>query len=159
MTCTLRILPGEGRPAAPKDGPPRRVYEALAVMWEAEVVSARRMTALAERLPDPRERARVMVLAAFCRAHASRLHARLAKRAGPVPVVDESHVSTTIHVALRDEADFARRMADRYEMLVELARQHSDLSTAWVAELNRTEEEDRARELMTLAAKHAAVKS
>ncbi|GEL75661.1 hypothetical protein [Myxococcus virescens] len=109
------------------------------------------MTALAERLQDPRARARVMVLAAFCRAHASRLHARLATRRGPLPVATESHGGATIGVALKDEANFARRMADRYEVLAELARQHSDLQSAWVAELNRTEEQDRARELMMLA--------
>ncbi|MFP2901105.1 hypothetical protein [Corallococcus sp. 4LFB] len=32
-----------------------------------------------------------------------------------------------------------------------MARQHADLSSAWVCELNRTEEQDRARELLALA--------
>ncbi|WNZ65356.1 hypothetical protein QEG98_18050 [Myxococcus sp. MxC21-1] len=67
-----------------------RLAAALAAAWEAEVVSARRMTALAERIADARVRARLMVLAAFCRAHASRLLARLAALGrGPLPVPPE----------------------------------------------------------------------
>ena len=54
-----------------------RLAAALAAAWESEVVSARRMTMLAERLGDSRGRARLMVLAAFCRAHASRLLAHI----------------------------------------------------------------------------------
>jgi hypothetical protein len=98
----------------------------LAAAWEAEVVSARRMTALAERIGDARVRARLMVLAAFCRAHASRLLARLAALGrGPLPVPPED-------IELDPDTIL-------------------ELSSAWVCELNRTEEQDRARELLALA--------
>jgi hypothetical protein len=130
-----------------------RLAAALAAAWESEVVSARRMTMLAERLGDSRGRARLMVLAAFCRAHASRLLARLAALGrGPLPVPPEEltlDVDTVLE--LRREGAFARASAARYESTAELARQHADLSSAWVCELNRTEEQDRARELFALA--------
>jgi hypothetical protein len=126
---------------------------ALAAAWEAEVVSARRMTALAERVGDPRARARLMVLAAFCRAHASRLLARLAALGrGPLPVPPEDvEVGEDLAHELRREGAFARTAATRYEGTAEMARQHADLSSAWVCELNRTEEQDRSRELLSLA--------
>jgi hypothetical protein len=126
---------------------------ALAAAWESEVVSARRMTMLAERLGDSRGRARLMVLAAFCRAHASRLLARLAALGrGPLPVPpEEITLDGDTVLELRREGAFARASAARYESTAELARQHADLSSAWVCELNRTEEQDRARELFALA--------
>jgi hypothetical protein len=130
-----------------------RLAAALAAAWESEVVSARRMTMLAERLGDSRGRARLMVLAAFCRAHASRLLARLAALGrGPLPVPPEELTLDADTVReLRREGAFARASAARYEATAELARQHADLSSAWVCELNRTEEQDRSRELLALA--------
>ncbi len=130
-----------------------RLAAALAAAWESEVVSARRMTMLAERLGDSRGRARLMVLAAFCRAHASRLLARLAALGrGPLPVPpEEISLDEDTVMELRREGAFARASAARYESTAELARQHADLSSAWVCELNRTEEQDRARELFALA--------
>jgi hypothetical protein len=130
-----------------------RLAAALAAAWESEVVSARRMTMLAERLGDSRGRARLMVLAAFCRAHASRLLARLAALGrGPLPVPpEEINLDVDTVMELRREGAFARASAARYESTAELARQHADLSSAWVCELNRTEEQDRSRELFTLA--------
>lgn len=130
-----------------------RLAAALAAAWESEVVSARRMTMLAERLGDSRGRARLMVLAAFCRAHASRLLARLAALGrGPLPVPpEEIELDEDTVMELRREGAFARASAVRYESTAELARQHADLSSAWVCELNRTEEQDRARELFALA--------
>ncbi|KFA92327.1 hypothetical protein Q664_16105 [Archangium violaceum Cb vi76] len=130
-----------------------RLAAALAAAWESEVVSARRMTMLAERLGDSRGRARLMVLAAFCRAHASRLLARLAALGrGPLPVPpEEITLDEDTVMELRREGAFARASAARYESTAELARQHADLSSAWVCELNRTEEQDRARELFALA--------
>ncbi len=130
-----------------------RLAAALAAAWESEVVSARRMTMLAERLGDSRGRARLMVLAAFCRAHASRLLARLAALGrGPLPVPpEEITLDDDTVLELRREGAFARASAARYESTAELARQHADLSSAWVCELNRTEEQDRARELFALA--------
>ncbi|WP_395847478.1 hypothetical protein [Cystobacter fuscus] len=111
------------------------------------------MTMLAERLGDSRGRARLMVLAAFCRAHASRLLARLAALGrGPLPVPPEDITLDDDTVReLRREGAFARASAARYEATAELARQHADLSSAWVCELNRTEEQDRSRELLALA--------
>jgi hypothetical protein len=111
------------------------------------------MTMLAERLGDSRGRARLMVLAAFCRAHASRLLARLAALGrGPLPVPPEEITLDEDTVReLRREGSFARASAARYEATAELARQHADLSSAWVCELNRTEEQDRSRELLALA--------
>ena len=130
-----------------------RLAAALAAAWESEVVSARRMTMLAERLGDSRGRARLMVLAAFCRAHASRLLARLAALGrGPLPVPpEEIFLDEDTVRELRREGSFARASAARYEATAELARQHADLSSAWVCELNRTEEQDRSRELLALA--------
>lgn len=130
-----------------------RLAAALAAAWESEVVSARRMTMLAERLGDSRGRARLMVLAAFCRAHASRLLARLAALGrGPLPVPpEEITLDPDTIMELRREGAFARASAGRYESTAELARQHADLSSAWVCELNRTEEQDRSRELFALA--------
>jgi hypothetical protein len=135
-----------------------RLAAALAAAWESEVVSARRMTMLAERLNDSRGRARLMVLAAFCRAHASRLLARLAALGrGPLPVPpEEILLDADTVLELRREGAFARASAARYEATAELARQHADLSSAWVCELNRTEEQDRARELFALAEGAAA---
>jgi hypothetical protein len=94
-----------------------------------------------------------MVLAAFCRAHASRLLARLAALGrGPLPVPPEDiEIDPDIVLELRREGAFARASATRYESTAELARQHADLSSAWVCELNRTEEQDRSRELFALA--------
>ncbi|WP_233261251.1 hypothetical protein [Vitiosangium sp. GDMCC 1.1324] len=111
------------------------------------------MTMLAERLGDSRGRARLMVLAAFCRAHASRLLARLAALGrGPLPVPpEEISLDDDTVLELRREGAFARASATRYESTAELARQHADLSSAWVCELNRTEEQDRSRELFALA--------
>ncbi len=131
-----------------------RLAAALAAAWESEIVSARRMSALAERIAEPRARARLMVLAAFCRAHASRLLARLAALGrGPLPVPPEDiELNPDTVLELRREGAFARASAARYESTAEMARQHADLSSAWVCELNRTEEQDRARELFARAA-------
>lgn len=130
-----------------------RLAAALAASWEAEVESARLLDALSERMPDPRSRAKLRVLAAFCRAHASRLIARLsALGRGPLPVPRERELKQgSIAQLLLREAAFARASAAHYESTAQLARQQADLSSAWVCELNRTEEEDRAGELSALA--------
>ena len=131
-----------------------RLGAALAAAWESEVVSARLLDALAECHTDARARAKLRVLAAFCRAHASRLLARLsALGRGPLPVPREVDTVAPgeLGLLLLREAHFARVSAQRYEGLAQLARQHADLSSAWVCELNRTEELDRANELTHLA--------
>jgi hypothetical protein len=133
-----------------------RLAAALAAAWEAEVVSARTLTELAERVGDPRLGARLRVLAAFCRAHASRLLARLAALGrGPLPVPQDLDLDMDdIEGVLRKEAAFAKVCAGRYETLAQMARNQADLSSAWVCELNRTEEEDRALELVRLIEEH-----
>jgi len=130
-----------------------RLAAALAAAWEAEVVAARAMTLLADRSHDPRVRARLLVLAAFSRAHASRLLARLASLGrGPLPVPPaELVLADDWQQALQFEATNARGAASRYNSMASLARNEGDLSTAWVCELNRAEEEDRAGELVRLA--------
>ncbi|WNM70206.1 hypothetical protein [Myxococcus phage Mx1] len=131
----------------------KTVAAELLVAWEAETVSARRMTALAEKHPDSRTRARLMVLAAFCRAHASRLLARWNKMGVKVaPVVSQEDPEyRSLSAALRAESEFAAKMALRYSDYAERARAYSDLSSAWVFELNRSEEQDRSRELLALS--------
>jgi hypothetical protein len=130
-----------------------RLAASLAAAWEAEVVAARAMTLLSDRSHDPRVRARLLVLAAFSRAHASRLLARLASLGrGPLPVPPaELELSDDFHSALQFEAQNARAAAQRYASMATLARNEADLSTAWVCELNRAEEDDRASELTRLA--------
>lgn len=131
-----------------------RLAATLAAAWESEVVSARTLTALAELSNEPQVKARLMVLAAFCRAHASRLLARLSSLGrGPLPVPpSEEPLTADFTTELLKEANAARFSATRYEGMADLARREADLSSAWVCELNRSEEEDRAEELMRLAA-------
>jgi hypothetical protein len=130
-----------------------RLAAALAAAWEAEIISARTLTAISEKCQDVRLKARLLVLAAFCRAHASRLLARLsAMGRGPLPVPPEGiEADGDIRRALVEEAMAARSSAARYEEMAETARLQADYSSAWVCELNRAEEEDRASELMKLA--------
>lgn len=130
-----------------------RLAAALAAAWEAEVVSARTLAALGERFADPRLKARMRVLSSFCRAHASRLMARLsALGRGPLPVPPEDvEVEGDLAEMLRREAIAARTAALRYATMADLARSQADLSSAWVCELNRSEEEDRASELLELS--------
>lgn len=130
-----------------------RLAAALAAAWEAELVSAKTLSAIAEKCRDVRVRARLLVLAAFCRAHASRLLARLsAMGRGPMPVPPEAiEVDGDLRRLLAEEAAAARSSAARYEEMAETARQQADYSSAWVCELNRAEEEDRASELARLA--------
>src|SRR6218665_63456 len=121
-----------------------RLAAALAAAWESEVVSARRMTMLAQRLGDSRGRARLMVLAAFCRAHASRLLARLAALGrGPLPVPPHEPTPDDDTVReLRREGAFARASAARYESTAELARQHPHLSNPSLFYLHPTHQHD-----------------
>src|SRR4051812_45696419 len=93
-----------------------RLAASLAAAWEAELVSAKTLSAIAERSDDVRLKARLLVLSAFCRAHASRLLARLsAMGRGPLPVPpEEVEVETDLRRALVDEASSARSSAGRY---------------------------------------------
>lgn len=126
---------------------------ALATAWEAEVVAARRMTVLAGRLQDPRLRSRVLVQAAYCRAHASRLLSRLsAMGRGPLPVPPaELDLPSDARVALLLESKVAGDAAARYGAMAEGARAQGDISSAWICELNQAEELDRTEELRRIA--------
>jgi hypothetical protein len=130
-----------------------RLAAGLAAAWEAEVNAARTLGALAERIPFASHRARLLVLAAFCRAHASRLLARLtAMGRGPLPVPseDDELEEADLKEALDHEAKGARTAAARYAQLALMARSSGDVSSAWVCELNRSEEEERAKELLQM---------
>jgi hypothetical protein len=131
----------------------RRLSAALAAAWEAEVTAAQRMTALADRMPGTAFRSRLLVQSAFCRAHACRLLARLSTHGrGPLPVPEvPAEPSPVATEALLEEAMLARDAAARYGAAAELARQQGDLSSAWVCELNGTEESERATQLQAMA--------
>jgi hypothetical protein len=128
-----------------------RLAAGLAAAWEAEVVSAKTLSALAERAPDMKSRARLTVLAAFCRAHASRLLTRLADMGRvPLPVPDDVTIEGDLRHGLVHGSFAARSAATRYAAMADIARSRSDYSSAWVCELNRAEEEDCAEELMRM---------
>lgn len=146
---TLTVLRGEASGASPGA---RRLQALLAVAGRDSAEEARRMTALAERMGDPRIRARLMVLAAFCRAHSSRCLNRLDEAKVGMRCLSEAteggmHAMPT----LRQEAQSARALAARFEGMAALAREAGDMSTAWVCALNQTEEEDRFRILTAMA--------
>ena len=134
-----------------------RLAAALAAAWEAEVVAQRVMTELAETVQDRRCRSRLLVLSAVCQAHASRLLGRLASiGAGPLPVPpDDLEIPPDLGEALRKEGLRARCSAVRYAQVAETCRRTNDPAAAWVCELNRAEEEDRATELLAMAERAA----
>jgi len=131
----------------------RRLAAALAAAWEAEVTAAQRMAALAERVLAPPLRSRLLVLSAFSRAHACRLLARLSTNGRgplPVPAPDDDPPPGPLE-ALAEEARRAKDAANRYRAAADVARKLGDLSSAWVCELNGTEEGDRAAQLLAMA--------
>ena len=117
------------------------------------MTAAQRMSALADRVPGAAFRSRLLVQSAFCRAHACRLLARLSTQGrGPLPVPEVPDEPPPVAAeALLSEARLARDSAARYGAAAELARQQGDLSSAWVCELNGTEETERATQLMAMA--------
>jgi hypothetical protein len=135
-----------------------RLTASLAAAWEAEMLGVLALEMLAERAPDARVRARLNALAAGCQAHASRLLARMAAiGGGPLPVPpDDLEMPSDFSEAARLEAQRAKVSADRYASMASLARKAMDPSAAWVCELNRAEELDRAAELNELAARCGA---
>jgi hypothetical protein len=135
-----------------------RMTASLAAAWGAETVSVRTLEMLAERAPESRTRSRLSSLAAGCQAHASRLLARMAALGGgPLPVPpDQLELPDSYAEALAREAQKARLSAERYAQMANLARKAMDPSAAWVCELNRAEELDRAAELAELAQRAAA---
>src|SRR4051812_35658676 len=126
---SLGLLRAKGRVMGARHS---RLAAALAAAWESEVISARTLSALSERAVEPATRARLMVLAAFCRAHASRLLAPLSSLGrGPLPVPPQDvSVHHDLPTALLKEASFARQNAVRYESMADMARRDADLSSA-----------------------------
>ncbi len=130
-----------------------RLTASLAAAWGAEMLSVRALEYLAEVAPFPRAAARLTALATGCQAHASRLLARMAAAGGgPLPVPpEELGLPEAFAPALLAEAGRARVSAERYAQMANQARKAMDPSAAWVCELNRAEELDRAAELEELA--------
>jgi len=135
-----------------------KLTAALAAAWEAEMRSVLVLEKLAERAPDVRARSRLSALAAGCQAHASRLLARMAAvGGGPLPVPpDEGDLPESFAEAVREEAARTRDCAERYAAMANVARRAMDPSAAWVCELNRAEELDRAFELTEMAQRFAS---
>lgn len=113
----------------------------------------RRLTVLAARIHDARLRSHLLAQAAFCRAHASRLLSRLsALGRGPLPVPpSEVEVPPQVWVALLEEGRAAGDAAVRYRAMADAARRQGDSSSAWICDLNHSEELDRMAELRRLA--------
>lgn len=130
-----------------------RLTATLAASWESEMLCILALEKLAERAPNTRTRSRLLALAAGCQAHASRLLARMAALGGgPLPVPpDDLDLPESFADAIREEAARARHAAEHYALMANLARKAMDPSAAWVCELNRAEELDRANELADLA--------
>lgn len=139
------------RRQSPRHGP---LAAQLAVLWEASVYAGRCHLALAEAVGDARCRARLMVLAAFSRAHARRVLDRLAGMGrGPLPVPreDAPTIGRDIAGALRAAAAEAATLERRFARCGDAAQKVNDLSTVWVCRLNETEQRDAARELEAMA--------
>jgi len=133
-----------------------RLAAALSAAWVAELDTGRHLSALAGRAQSAgeyRRCARVSILAAFCRGHARRLLDRLAAMGrGPLPIPAEAvEAGPDVAAGLLADADFGARLQERYEQLAQLAREHCDLSSAWVCDLNRAEWEGMVRELRAMA--------
>jgi len=127
-----------------------RLAAALAASWEEELLTSQRFSHLAERFANPSARARLMVMSSFCRAHASRLLARLAAMGrGPLPVPSEIREgdALSIRVAVQFEKMALKAHAIRYQQMAEEARIKADLSSAWVCELNLRAALDMAAEM------------
>jgi len=76
---------------------------------------------------------------------------------GPLPVPpDEVELPEGFAEAVRAEAVHTRDCAERYAAMANLARKAMDPSAAWVCELNRAEELDRAFELTEMAQRFAS---
>lgn len=126
----------------------RKTRGLLAALWGAEMHAAERMKALGEATEHGRQRARLLVLAAFHRAHASRLYARLAAMGRPIlPVPDAPQGFGTPEQEMRHLLGLNEALAERFGPVAQMCRDAADLSSAWVCELNRTEALDAAGEL------------
>ena len=134
----LSIVKGEGSKAVQR----KPLTGLLAAAWKVESEMTEALIEVADATTDRARSARLRVLSAFCRAHSSRLLARLsAIGKGPLPVPQKIPADLTV---LKREAG---RLAKRYFEMAELARTQSDLSSAWTCELNRVESEDMLKEL------------
>ncbi len=125
-----------------------RVTAMLAAAWKAEMVEMLTLQALAQKAREPRLQARISSWATVAKAHTTRLITRIAALGGgPLPVPpDEVEVTQSLMEALAAESESARYSAERYAMIALAARKVFDPSTAWICELNRAEELERANE-------------
>jgi hypothetical protein len=125
----------------------------LAAAWKAEMVEMLTLQALAQMAREPRLQTRIASWANVAKAHTSRLLTRIAALGGgPLPVPpDEVEVTQSLCEALAAESDSARFSAERYAVIALAARKIFDPSTAWICELNRAEELERANELSEFA--------
>lgn len=149
---SLTILPGEGFGLEVPLLPRRALAAKLAALVEAEHQSLRSMELLKERVSEAGPRARLSILTVFCRAHTTRLRNRLEQmQVGPVLVPEAAGDTLSSRVplesALRIEAGWARTVAGRYDIVGEAARAQGDISAAWLCELGRQEELERAQGL------------
>ena len=89
----------------------------------------------------------------MAKAHTTRLISRIAALGGgPLPVPpEEVEVTVPLDEALAAEIENARYSAERYALIALAARKVFDPSTAWICELNRSEELERANEFSQLA--------
>ena len=143
----LKLIHDSRQKPAPRTDA-RRVRALASALWEAEITQARMLSSWADTTRSQTARARVLVLASLHRLHASRLLARMAALGrAPIPVPHDPPAL----FSLSDCASMPRAMAERCENLKEAAAPCADLSTGWVADLNRTENFDSYRELAMLA--------
>lgn len=149
---TLSLLPGEGQGLELPLLQRRALVAKLAALVDAEHQSLRSMRLLTERMPAGSPRARLSILTVFCRAHSARLRGRIEQmQLGAVPLPadagDAFSAFVPLESALRIEAGWARTVADRYDIVGEFARGQGDISSAWLCELGRQEELERAQGL------------
>ena len=130
-----------------------RVTAMVAAAWKAEMVEMLTLQALAQKAREPRLSARISSWASVAKAHTTRLISRIAALGGgPLPVPpEEVEVTVPLDEALAAEIENARYSAERYALIALAARKVFDPSTAWICELNRSEELERANEFSQLA--------
>lgn len=131
----------------------RRLAAALLGMRRAELSRDARLNMLAEKAPNGK---RLLVLAAFGRAHASRLLARIAAMGfgrGPELVAspEDLEVDKNLKKAFKQEALSMKEEAARYAKLANIARKQSDISSAWVCELNSNELLEQSAEMLQMS--------
>lgn len=103
------------------------------------------LISLSEQENDARKKARLLVMAAFFKAHGQRLEARLNSMGCKITLLPDLELKVT---TITREAEICLIAAKVYGELADLSRKCADYSSAWVCELNRAECEDSAKELV-----------